>query len=263
MLVKLIKSARRLSNILISVFLLAACGQNPHQVAVTDKQPPPSEKLTHHIVAKGETLYSIAWRYNIDFKKLAAANGISGRYHIYPGQRILLSGSVTAPKSTSVKTTKSVKASPKKQSKPQTRSKKATQKSTTAIKSTPGKDPLTWVWPARGKLIAGFRANAGLNKGIDLQGKLGEPVLAAASGRVVYSGEGLRGYGKLVIVKHSEKYLSAYAHNRSVFVNEGSYVKQGQKIAEMGSTGTDIVKLHFEIRYDGKPVDPLRLLPKH
>lgn len=256
------KSARCLFNILITVFLLAACGQNPHRVEVTDTRQPPSEKLTHHTVVKGETLYSIAWRYNLDFNKLAAANGISGKYQIYPGQRIRLTESVTARKSTSSKASKSVKASPKKQTKSLTRSKKETQKSTSASKSSDAKAPLTWVWPARGKLIAGFRANGGLNKGIDLQGKLGEPVLAAASGRVVYSGEGLRGYGKLVIVKHSEKYLSAYAHNRSVFVNEGSYVKQGQKIAEMGSTGTDTVKLHFEIRYDGKPVDPIRILPK-
>ncbi len=124
------------------------------------------------------------------------------------------------------------------------------------------RDPVAWVWPAKGRLTSGFKANGGLNKGIDLKGKLGEPVIAAAAGRVVYSGEGLRGYGKLVIVKHSDKYLSAYAHNRKLLVKEGNNVRKGQKIAEMGSTGTDSVKLHFEIRYDGKPINPLKHLPK-
>ena len=101
-----------------------------------------------------------------------------------------------------------------------------------------------------------------MNKGIDLGGKLGEPVLAAAAGQVVYSGSGLRGYSKLLIVKHNETFLSAYAHNDRLLVKEGDFVKVGQRIADMGSSGTDRVKLHFEIRRDGTPVDPIKFLPR-
>ena len=107
-----------------------------------------------------------------------------------------------------------------------------------------------------------FRPNASFNKGIDIQGQMGESVKAASAGTVVYSGEGLRGYGRLVIIKHSDRYLSAYAHNSRLLVKEGASVKMGQAIARMGSSGTDSVKLHFEIRNDGKPVDPLKFLPK-
>jgi lipoprotein NlpD len=110
--------------------------------------------------------------------------------------------------------------------------------------------------------LSSFQGNNGLNKGIDLGGKLGEPVLAAASGQVVYSGSGLRGYGKLLIIKHNETFLSAYAHNDRLLVKEGDLVKVGQRIADMGSSGTDRVKLHFEIRRDGTPVDPLKFLPR-
>ena len=111
-------------------------------------------------------------------------------------------------------------------------------------------------------MIAPFQGDSGLNKGIDLGGKLGEPVLAAASGRVVYAGSGLSGYGKLLIIKHSEIFLSAYAHNNELLVKEGDFIKGGQRIADMGSSGTDRVKLHFEIRSEGSPVDPLNYLPK-
>jgi lipoprotein NlpD len=117
---------------------------------------------------------------------------------------------------------------------------------------------IDWVWPAKGKVIAAYTE---VSKGMDISGSLGLPVLAAASGKVVYSGTGLRGYGKLVIIKHNNTYLSAYAHNNSILVKEGQEVKKGQKIAEMGSTDSEQVKLHFEIRKQGKPVDPSRYLP--
>lgn len=122
-----------------------------------------------------------------------------------------------------------------------------------------GPDEIVWLWPAGGKLIAGF--SEGANKGVDIAGKSGEAILAAGDGKVVYSGSGLRGYGKLVIVKHNGTYLSAYAHNRNVLVKEGQTVSKGQKIAEMGDSDADQVKLHFEIRRQGKPVDPLKYLP--
>ena len=121
-------------------------------------------------------------------------------------------------------------------------------------------DKLDWVWPARGKVVGTFSETANL-KGIDIAGSAGQPVLASASGTVVYAGTGLRGYGKLIIVKHNKTYLSAYAHNREILVKESEKVTKGQKIAEMGNTDASEVKLHFEIRRMGKPMDPARYLP--
>jgi lipoprotein NlpD len=121
-------------------------------------------------------------------------------------------------------------------------------------------DKLDWGWPAKGKIVAGFSEATSL-KGIDIAGSAGQPVTASAGGKVVYAGSGLRGYGKLIIIKHNDAYLSAYAHNRDILVKEGQQVVKGQKIAEMGNTDADQVKLHFEIRRQGKPVDPLRYLP--
>ena len=122
-----------------------------------------------------------------------------------------------------------------------------------------GDDDMAFIWPASGSLIAGF--DEARNKGLDIAGKAGDPVLAAADGRVVYAGAGLRGYGNLVILKHNNTYLTAYAHNQTLLVKEDQSVRKGQKIAEMGSTDADRVKLHFEIRRQGKPVDPSRHLP--
>lgn len=121
-------------------------------------------------------------------------------------------------------------------------------------------DGVDWIWPASGKVLAGF--SKGANKGVDILGKVGDPVFASASGRVVYSGAGLRGYGKLIIIKHNDTYLSAYAHNSNLLVKEGQNVARGQKIAEIGNTDSPQVKLHFEIRRLGEPVDPLRFLPE-
>lgn len=120
-------------------------------------------------------------------------------------------------------------------------------------------DDVPWSWPANGKIVGTFSENG--SKGIDIAGRAGDPVVAAGDGKVVYSGTGLRGYGKLVIIKHNNTYLSAYAHNQNIMVKEGQSVTKGQKIAEMGSTDADQVKLHFEVRRQGKPVDPLKHLP--
>jgi lipoprotein NlpD len=122
-------------------------------------------------------------------------------------------------------------------------------------------DAVAWAWPATGRLASAYSESASL-KGIAIAGKTGQPILAAGPGKVVYSGSGLRGYGKLVIIKHNREYLSVYAHNSELLVKEGQTVTRGQKIAEMGGTDADIVKLHFEIRRYGKPVDPLKLLPE-
>jgi lipoprotein NlpD len=120
-------------------------------------------------------------------------------------------------------------------------------------------DELNWTWPAAGPVVAGF--DEAHSKGLSIAGKAGEPVLAAADGRVVYAGSGLRGYGNLVIIKHNNTYLTAYAHNQTLLVKEDQFVKRGQKIAEMGSSDSDRVQLHFEIRKQGKPIDPAKLLP--
>ncbi|HYC46060.1 MAG TPA: peptidoglycan DD-metalloendopeptidase family protein [Burkholderiales bacterium] len=122
-----------------------------------------------------------------------------------------------------------------------------------------GPDDLDWAWPTRGKLLATF--NDASSKGIAIAGKLGQPVLASAPGRVIFSGTGIRGFGKLIVIKHNNTYLSVYAHNSELLVKEGQNVAKGQKIAEMGNSDADQVKLHFEIRRFGKPVDPLKLLP--
>ncbi|HEY4083816.1 MAG TPA: peptidoglycan DD-metalloendopeptidase family protein [Burkholderiaceae bacterium] len=120
-------------------------------------------------------------------------------------------------------------------------------------------DDMNWGWPAAGAVVGGFDDQR--SKGLDIGGKAGDPVLAAADGRVVYAGSGLRGYGNLVIIKHNDTYLTAYAHNQTLLVKDEQVVRKGQKIAEMGSTDTDQVKLHFEVRKLGKPIDPARLLP--
>jgi lipoprotein NlpD len=129
-----------------------------------------------------------------------------------------------------------------------------------AIAAPEDDDKLAWIWPANGKLVTGVSENPNL-KGIDIAGKAGQPVVAGAAGKVVYAGSGIRGYGKLIIVKHNATWLSAYAHNREILVKEGQQVAKGQPIAEMGNTDADQVMLHFEIRRHGTPVDPLKFLP--
>jgi lipoprotein NlpD len=131
--------------------------------------------------------------------------------------------------------------------------------STAPATATAGEDEVAFVWPGTGVVIAGF--DEAKNKGLDIGGKAGDPVVAAADGRVVYAGAGLRGYGNLVILKHNNTYLTAYAHNQTLLVKEDQTVRKGQKIAEMGNSDADRVKLHFEIRRQGKPVDPAKYLP--
>lgn len=261
------KSAICVIKISIALSFLSSCGNYNYIAPVQDFGQPPSKNLTTHHVARGETLYSIAWRYNLDYKKLALANNLDSRYTIYPGQELQLDTSAVSVPAASPKhvsrTSRAVSRPPVKAPSPPVRRSIKTTKSVTP-KADPNPDftPKNWTWPTQGKIIATFSSENALHKGIDLVGDLGEPVVAAAVGTVVYSGDGLRGYGKLIIIKHSEKYLSAYAHNRRLMVTEGENVTMGQQIAEMGSTGTDRVKLHFEIRHDGQPVNPLSYLPK-
>ena len=195
-------------------------------------------------VRKGDTLYSIAQRHNISTQKLASINGLSSPYTIKPGQTLKLKAS------SSRQPTRTAKSSPTKQS------------STTTSSSTAYSKKVSWRWPVEGQVISTFKYRKADRKGIKIAGKEGKPVKAAASGKVVYSGNGLISYGNLVIIKHNRTYLSAYAHNRKLLVKEGDMIKSGQKIAELGKTGTDSPQLHFEIRKNGKPVNPLNYLPR-
>ena len=264
--------------IVISIMFLGllACG-SPQPAQVVDRGQPPSRKIQNpsaHEVSRGETLFSIAWRYGIDYRQLANHNRISPPYTIYPGQRIRLDvGATPRPATASAPRTtaptprpKAVPATPPRVT-PAPRTPTARSENKTPKKPPTSTPPLSagapnWQWPAQGRILSGFHGNNGLNKGIDISGNLGQPVLAAASGQIVYAGSGLRGYGKLLIIKHNETYLSAYAHNHHLRVKEGDIVKAGQQIADMGSSGTDRVKLHFEIRREGTPVDPMKYLPK-
>lgn len=244
----------RVVNILTALLLISGCGSVTYMAPINTLDQPPSYRITSHIVAKQETLYSIAWRYTMDVNDLGQINGLSAPYTVYPGQQLNLDITL-APKAISKKQTDKSKLVI-------TRSKSAP--SQTLSKNSPiGKrTSLAWRWPVRGPVVTRFAGENTLSKGVDIKVEKGHPVLAAESGTIVYAGTGLRGYGKLLIVKHNENYLSAYAHNDRLLSAEGEKVKAGQKIAETGSSGTDSGKLHFEIRLNGKPVDPLRYLPK-
>jgi lipoprotein NlpD len=236
-------------------------------------QPVPATGM--HTVQRGETLYQIAFRYGTDWRTLAANNGLTQPFTIFPGQQISIGSGPTpaarapAPASPPRAVAQPAPSAPSRP--PATSAPRATPVPPGATSSRPATPAPTaqvparvagWNWPADGPLIARFQSNGSLNKGIDIAGQLGQPVRAAADGAVVYAGRGLIGYGEMVIIKHDETYLSAYAHNSRLMVNEGDRVRAGQTIAEMGSSGTDRVKLHFEIRRRGQPVDPLSYLPK-
>jgi lipoprotein NlpD len=202
-----------------------------------------------HTVQRGDTLYSIAWRFGIDFRSLSRWNRLSDPNLIHVGQRLRLS----APPN---KRNKQPVAAQAKRPVASNQSKRVNTSITAKSKSR----PVTWSWPADGAVQAASSALG--TKGIEILGKRGTPVKAAASGTVVYGGSGLRGYGALIIVKHSEDFLSAYAHNERLLVSEGVTVKADQQIAEMGDSDAKRVMLHFEIRRDGKAVEPLDYLPR-
>lgn len=251
-------------------------------------------------VKRGDTLFYIAWITGNDFRDLAARNNIPAPYGLEVGQRIQISNVSSEASSGGgvLATTQPTAGGIPKQpsggmlagtvvaSQPTTTYSESSSKqnvghmlptagvvtATTAPVTAPatpvesttdnGGPVSSWRWPTEGRIIDSFSASEGGNKGIDIAGSRGQPVLATASGRVVYAGNALRGYGNLIIIKHNDDYLSAYAHNDSMLVREQQEVQAGQKIATMGSTGTSSVRLHFEIRYKGKSVNPLRFLPQ-
>ncbi|MGB0732833.1 MAG: peptidoglycan DD-metalloendopeptidase family protein [Pontibacterium sp.] len=282
-----------------------------------------------YIVRRGDTLYSIAFRYGLDFKVLAKMNSIGAPYTIVPGQRLIvqregivrteevgsgapviqlsaaspLSGTsnasrqsirakktpqnvtghvpasaisdassqrtqkptVSTAKSTLEKKSSSKSAIPQKSSAKSQNALKTTKNQTTSTHRSVIKASnisLKWNWPHTGTVVRKFSTKNNGNKGLNIRGRLGDAVKAAADGQVVYAGANLRGYGNLIIVNHNEKYLSAYGHNRKILVKEGDKVKAGALIAEMGNSGADATMLHFEIRRNGVPVDPAAYLPK-
>lgn len=298
---------------LILLLLLSGCA--------AIKPEDPAFRSGTYTVRQHETLYSIAWRYGLEWQELARWNGIREPYTIYPGQRLRMNPppgqsrtavatattatpprtTATAPRETpadspppraSTPTPAQVPATPTSaSSSPAARSEPTAPASSRPVPTTtpppaastsprpapvaqPVRDPvppapspaasggpLVWQWPTNGQVIRRFDAQGTGKKGIAIAGQRGQPVRAAAAGRVVYSGSGLVGYGKLIIIKHNDSYLSAYGHNDNILVNEGARVTAGQQIALLGDSGTDRPMLHFEIRKDGKPVDPLRYMP--
>jgi len=310
---------------------LVGCVSTRH--APTGKSAPPTvgqskEVTKYHAVQKGDTLYSIAKIYGIDYKDLAEWNNIENPGTINVGQQLIVSSpnqmtkpsvfalpdpepSSTVPQSIPETTSISneepaaaavtlLKVEPKSlklpyseqaisqlqesenvlptaisnsinknPTEPDRTTETTTSTKTTRTYSSEGwSDTATkprdsggveWIWPTEGRVSSHFSEST---KGMDISGKTGQPVLASAAGKVVYSGTGLRGYGQLIIIKHNSAYLSAYAHNNKLLVKEGQTVSRGQKIAEMGNTDSKLVRLHFEIRKNGKPVDPLKHLPE-
>ncbi len=299
----------------------AGCGGSGGR-AVAPVQSPTASAVPgrgrEHVVGRGDTLYSIAWRLGLDYRMLAGVNSIRDPYTIYPGQRLLIpepgDGAPSAPEPSAIQsepaessiastqgidTTESPvvtplpppeaprstsppgeasgqprESVPERASKPAGDSPPEAQRVAPAGRKQAAPEPkaasepsgaartvagVSWTRPTGGKTIGGF--GRGGNKGIDIEGAFEQPIRAAARGRVVYAGSGLIGYGKLVIVKHNDRLLSAYAHNERLHVGEGDEVKGGQHIADMGRSGKGRMMLHFEIRRDGKPVDPLRFLP--
>ena len=215
--------------------------------------PPPApvsvigERGKTHVVRRGETLYAIAWRYGLDYRALARSNGISKPYTIYVGQRLRLTSTA--------KQSKNGASNPRVSKAPSRAVYKEKPVSKPAAPVAPSR--LSWQWPIEGEVTSKFSLSGKVNKGIDVRASEGNAVRAAADGSVVYAGGNLRGYGKLVIVKHDATFLSAYGNNESLTVKEGDTVTKGQ---EIGRLGGDQV-LHFEIRRGGRPEDPEQHLP--
>ncbi len=290
-------SMSRLALIAGLLALLAGCAESRVVAVRRISGPPPVRgiELAHgrYRVVAGDTLYSIAFRHGLDYRALAWINGIAPPFTIYPGEEIRLSGKPAAP-AVGARSSAPHRLPPARPVPPAGAVSAAVTAPTPAVAaSVPGSaagtpaavpaaapaasaaatpvqsppapsrrvDGIAWRWPTDGAILDRYQANDPGRQGIDLGGSSGQPVYAAADGVVVYSGNGLIGYGELIIIKHSDSYLSAYGHNRVRLVKEGERVRAGQEIAEMGSSGAPRVELHFEIRRDGKPVDPLDYLP--
>jgi len=267
--------------------------EQPKPVVVVSV-PKPDDTQTQYVVKKGDTLYRIALDKGQSYSDIVSWNNLANPNDIKVGQVLRIAPPDSAGGQTSgvassgvevrpLNATNAVpsgnnKNSPRADKRPYTEATLAELQKNDVIDATTSKnlpktpektaekiadpvivDEIVWNWPAEGKVVANFDDNK--SKGIDITGKLGQDIYAAAAGTVMYAGSGIRGYGNLVIIKHSNNLLSAYAHNRSIVVKEKQIISKGQKIAEMGNSDSDVVKLHFEIRQQGKPVDPTKFLP--
>lgn len=294
------KQLPRLALLTLTLGLLAACSTPTRQAPVIDRPvqsshhpvkpatPTPAPAAASeeskpdtrgsYTVRKGDTLLRIALDHGQNYRDIVTWNNLADPDDIKVGQVLRVSppDRVAGVQSNPVQMPEKAGQTPPRKvvpkrpesnvadaTRPDARNEKA---ETAASGPAPGTivtanddERLSWMWPANGKIVATF--DDGKNKGIDIAGRAGQQVMAAGAGKVMYAGSGIRGYGNLVIVKHSNTLLSAYAHNRAIVVKEGDTVSKGQVIAEMGDTDADSVKLHFEIRQQGKPVDPTRFLP--
>ncbi|MBX2885477.1 MAG: peptidoglycan DD-metalloendopeptidase family protein [Granulosicoccus sp.] len=263
----------RLASLLVLLVFVVGCVSTAPAPVINkspNRQIPPQR-----VVKPGESIYAISWQYGLDFLDVAQWNGLKPPYRLKQGQRLSLrpgarptgfgeSAVVVKPLEPAPQTTTTpLPSTPPKTTGTAGAASKPLADSTSNAALTANKPALSapkkWQWPATGKVIEKFSRKGGVN-GIRIAAADGAAVRASAKGDVVYVGEGLRGYGKLIIVKHSTKFLSAYAHNRKVLVAEGQRVDANEQIAEMGSTGADRTMLHFEIRVNGKPEDPLKYL---
>ena len=219
----------RVVPVMFVTLLLAACGSGSSWQA----------KPEQHIVRKGETLFAIAWRYGKDPDDVARWNKLGDGSLIYPGQVIRL----TPPSGAGQQGASTRNGSRQ------------------SLPSIPTQPPPPWAWPTNGRIAVEFGGKPGSGTGVLIDGRAGQAIVAAASGRVVYAGGGLIGYGELIIIKHNDTYLSAYGHNAKLLVKEGQSVRKGQQIATMGEGPERKPRLHFEIRRNGEPVDPRQFLP--
>ena len=256
-----ITSSTIFSTAFLIISIITGCSSysNNHPAPVSSRAQPPSKRIMVHQVEPGETLYSIAWRYDLDFRKLARANGIRTPFVISRGQLLSLDTSKinrVSAKTVNIQPKNSVKATSQNATKSPVEAKKTTSpKPKSQAKPVAYATNWQWQWPVKGKVVESYNPKE-LKKGIKIKAVSRSAVRSSGPGVVVYSGEGLRGYGKLVIIKHSEVLLSAYAHNEQIMVKEGQSVKQMEIISRLGANGT----LYFEIRKDGYPINPVNYL---
>lgn len=269
-------AAAALALVIAVVLLVGGCSVPTRAKVVSLERPTQTVQKralqSHHRVRSGETLYTIAWSYGLDFPDLARWNGIPPPYTIYPEQSLRLSPppkqivrrpEPPARNNQSAVTTPASKSEPSPRRDVPTVAKEKRSPARPAVdKGFAGRRDLEWQWPTNGKLEQRFSNIDPSRKGIQISGRNGQEVVAAESGKVVYAGSGLIGYGQLIIIKHNKNYLSAYGHNRKLLVEEGAVVKRGEPVAEMGNRGGGRPALHFEIRRNGTPVNPLKLLPR-
>lgn len=241
---------------LFATALLAGCASRTERAPVTDKSMAPSSAPSAqgtYVVKPGDTLYKIAQEHGMEVARLSQLNNITNPSQLAIGQVLRLDGGTPMPTSSSQDTAATPIPVTPVQSTPTADSAPAT----TAARASDA-NLITWGWPAEGKIIQGFNSTT---KGIDIEGAIGAPVVAAAEGKVMYAGNGVRGLGNLILLGHSDGFITAYAHNQSLLVKTGETVKKGAKIATVGQSDTTSPRLHFEIRRRGTPVNPLSYLP--